>query len=97
MNNMLTVEEVKGFLDISQDELEKYLKQGKIHAYKIGGTYLRFRKEDVLNLRADLHPQKSKKPSNPFLSRVADFWRFNNFYIISILVVIVLIVIAIKG
>ena len=94
---MLTIEEAKVFLDISQEELEKYLKQGKIHAYKIGGTYLRFRKEDVLNLRADLHPQKSKKPSSPFLSRLGDFWRFNNFYIVSILIVIALIYIAVKG
>ncbi len=97
MNNMLTVEEVKLFLDISQDELERHLKQGRLHAYKIGGTYLRFRKEDVLNLRADLNPQKSKKPSHPFLSRLGDFWRFNNFYIVSILIVIALIFIAVKG
>lgn len=86
MNNMLTVEEVKTFLEIDQTELEKHLKTGKLHAYKIGGTYLRFRKEDILNLRSEIAPQKKKEtgPGNSFLSKLMDFWRFNNFYIISL-------------
>lgn len=88
MNNMLTVEEVKTFLEIDQTELEKYLKAGKIHAYKIGGTYLRFRKEDILTLRSEIAPQKKKDTSSgsSFFSKVMDFWRFNNFYIISLAV-----------
>lgn len=89
MNNMLTVEEVKSYLEIEQDLLEKFISQGKLNAYKIGGTYLRFRKEDVLNLRYEVAPslktKKAKKPS--IFSYVADFWRFNNFYLISILLV----------
>lgn len=86
MNNMLTVEEVKNFLEIDQTELEKYLKAGKLHAYKIGGTYLRFRKEDILNLRSEISPQKKKGSGNSFFSKVMDFWRFNNFYIISLII-----------
>ena len=88
---MLTLEEVKTFLEIDQPTLEKYLKDGKLHAYKIGGTYLRFRKEDVLNLRAQLAPKKSAR-SGVFLGgRLADFWRFNNFYIISLLIAVAVI------
>ncbi len=91
MNNMLTVEEVKSFLEIDQQELEKCLKRGKLHAYKIGGTYLRFRKEEVLNLRFELQPQKNKGASKaPFSARIYDLWRFNNFYIISLMIVIAL-------
>lgn len=86
MNNMLTLEEVRSFLEIEQDELEKYLKQGKLKAYKIGGTYIRFRKEDILSLRADILPRRLKTPAVTFSSRLYDFWRFNNFYILSILV-----------
>ena len=88
MNNMLTIEEVKNFLEIEQDELEKYLKNGKLRVYKIGGTYVRFRKEEVLNLRSELLPRKSKgHPHASLGSRLVDFWRFNNFYIISLLIV----------
>lgn len=97
MNNMLTLEEVKNFLEIEQQEVEKYVTQGKLHAYKIGGTYIRFRKEEVLNLRFESLPKKGKS-SNPVStgSRLGDFWRFNNFYIISLLVVVALAYIVIR-
>ena len=97
MNNMLTLEEVKRFLEIEQEELEKYLKQGKLHAYKIGGTFLRFRKEEVINLRFQVQPSQPKASARvSIFSHIADFWRFNNFYIISLVLVVVLIVLAIK-
>ena len=88
MNNMLTVEEVKTFLEVEQGEIERYLKEGKLHAYKIGGTYLRFRKDEVMNLRFEVLPKKIKtsvKTSLP--ARIRDFWIFNNFYIVSLLLV----------
>ncbi|OGW78716.1 MAG: hypothetical protein A2Z83_08850 [Omnitrophica bacterium GWA2_52_8] len=97
MNNMLTLEETKRFLDIEQQALEKYIQYGKLRAYKIGGTYIRFRKEEVLNLRYEIVPSKSKKSSQTTIfSRLYDFWRFNNFYIISLAVVIVLTVVVFK-
>lgn len=89
MNNMLSLEEVKSFLEVQQPQIEKYLKEGKLHAYKIGGTYIRFRKEEVLNLRYELpRPRDKKAASNrSVFSRIFDFWRFNNFYLISLAVV----------
>lgn len=97
MNNMLTVEEVKNFLEIDQAGLEKYLKQGKIKAYKIGGTYVRFRKEEVMNLRTELAPRKIK-PSEPASlgARLGDFWHYNNFYIISLLLVLIIVFFVIR-
>ena len=86
MNNMLTTEEVKNFLDVDQPVFDKFLKDGKLHAYKIGGTYLRFRKEDVLNLRAQLTPKKPLHGKISLAARLGDFWRFNNFYIVSLLI-----------
>ncbi|MBI3306288.1 MAG: helix-turn-helix domain-containing protein [Candidatus Omnitrophica bacterium] len=85
---MLTIEEVKNFLEIDQTGLEKYLKLGKIKAYKIGGTYVRFRKEEVMHLRYEIMPAKPKSASSVSVwSRLGDFWHYNNFYIISILLV----------
>ena len=94
MNNLLTVEEVKKYLDLEDTQLSQYVKQGRLHAYRIGGEYLRFRKEDVLNLRFELQPKKIRKSS--LLARASDFWRFNNFYIIAILFVLALIFVAIR-
>ncbi len=97
MDNMLTVEEVKNFLGVEQADIEKFLKTGKLHAYKIGGTYLRFRKEEVLTLRSELFPKKKGGAKVSFFSRIADFWRFNNFYIISLLIVIGLAFLALRS
>jgi len=70
MNNMLTLDEVKGYLEVEQQELEKLIKGGMLHAYKVGGVYLRFRKEEVLNLKYDvLLKKKKKRRSGFFLAR----------------------------
>lgn len=87
MNNLLTVEEVRSFLEINQDELDQFIRRGKLQSYKIGGTYLRFRKEDVLNLRLEVMPKRALHSKPPLGARLADFWRFNNFYIISLVVI----------
>ena len=94
MNTMLTIEEVKQFLDAEQKELEKYIQEGKLHAYKIGGTYLRFRKEEVENLRFEIRPRKDRLPATgkSVWAHVVDFWRFNNFYIVSLLFVLLAVI-----
>lgn len=99
MNNMLTLEEVKNYLEVEQAVLEKYISQGKLNAYKIGGTFVRFRKEDVLNLRYEIAPtiKTGKQKKTGIFSKIADFWRFNNFYLISILLVGAIIYYIFKG
>ena len=94
MNNLLTLEEVKNFLGVDQGRVEGFLKQGKLHAYKIGGTYIRFRKEEILSLHSELLPKPKGKP---FLAHIADFWRFNNFYIFSILIIIALALLTLRS
>lgn len=96
MNNMLTIEEVQNYLDINESEAEKLIQNGKLQAFKIGGSYIRFRKEEVMNLRFELH-SKSLKPQSKsgFFSKIADFWRFNNFYIVSLILVGLLIYFAV--
>ena len=88
MNNMLTLDEVKNFLEVEQQVLEKFIRDGALHAYKIGGVYIRFRKEEVLTLKYDvLLKKKTTEPSISFGQQLWNFWRFNNFYIISILII----------
>ncbi|MFA6600243.1 MAG: helix-turn-helix domain-containing protein [Candidatus Omnitrophota bacterium] len=92
MNNMLSLEEVKTFLETDQKAVEHYIQTGRLHAYKIGGSYLRFRKEEVLTLRqqtmsSTFRPHEAK---GSFWTRIYDFWQFNNFYIISLVIVVTL-------
>ncbi len=88
MNNMLTLDEVKNFLEVEQQVIEKYIRDEVLHAYKIGGVYIRFRKEEVLGLKYDVLLKKKKSDtSGSFGQRLWDFWRFNNFYIVSVLII----------
>ena len=91
MNNMLTLDEVKNFLEVEQQVIEKFIQDEMLHAYKIGGVYIRFRKEEVLGLKYDvLLKKKNIGASGSLGQRLWNFWRFNNFYIISILIISVL-------
>jgi hypothetical protein len=91
MNNMLTLDEVKNFLEVEQQVIEKFIQDDVLHAYKIGGVYIRFRKEEVLGLKYDVLAKKNKAgTSGSFGQQLWNFWRFNNFYIISVLIILAL-------
>lgn len=92
MNNMLTLDEVKNFLEVEQQVIEQFIRDEVLHAYKIGGVYIRFRKEEVLGLKYDVLLKKKKgEASSSFGQRLWNFWRFNNFYIISVLIIAALV------
>ena len=96
MNNLLSAEEVKRYLEIEEPDLNGLVDLGKLHAYKIGGTYLRFRKEEVLNLKQEFQSGKKSKIPLPWYAKLLDFWRFNNFYILSLLFILVLFLIVVR-
>ena len=96
MDNLLSHEEVKRYLELEDPDLEKLIEKGKLHAYKIGGTYLRFRKDEVLTLKQESPSDKKNSLSLPWFVRLKDFWRFNNFYILSLLLIAVLFFIVIR-
>ena len=95
---MLTVRDVSLILDISEREVMDLAEGGALPAYKIGGVYLRFKKEQVLDFqktnKASL--SKSDAPKYSLKDRLWDFLYFNDFYILAILTVILLLVIIFK-
>lgn len=97
MDNLLSLEEARRFLGFADGEIDRLIQSGKLQAYKIGGTYLRFRKDDILTLKQELRSGKGKAFSLPWLVRVREFWRFNNFYIISLFLIAVLFFIVIRS
>ncbi len=97
---LLTVRDVAGFLGISEKEVMNLAEEGKIPAYKVGGVYLRFRKDQVEGLRKTLHTQ-SRKPKivheYPVGDKVNDFFYFNDFYIVSIIIIGIMLFIIFRG
>lgn len=51
LEKLLTVEEAAQILGVSADEVEMLSQKGLIPAYRIGGMYLRFKKEQIQKLR----------------------------------------------
>ena len=105
---MLNLEDTAAYLGQSPEEVKKMAERGDIESYNIGGVYLRFKEEHLtaFKQKLDSFPVKSSKvvPDSKSLSdsksslveRIQDFWYFNNFYIISLGVIIALVVIILK-
>jgi len=96
VDSLLSAEEVKAFLEVQDPQLNHLIQKGKLQAFKIGGAYLRFRKDEVLAIHQELHPSKKAKRSTPWFARARDFWRFNNFYILSLLVIAILFLVVVR-
>ncbi len=89
MDSLLSREEVRQYLEVENPDLDQLIEKGKLHAYKIGGSYLRFRKDEVLTIKHEFQTKKGRV-SLPWFIRLLDFWRFNNFYILSLLFIVAL-------
>jgi excisionase family DNA binding protein len=89
MKGMLNLNEVMRFLVIDQRTVEKLVKRGRLHAYKVGGLYLRFEKDEVLTVKRN-YSLRFGVPSL-FWDTILEWWRFNNFYILSFIVLVLLI------
>lgn len=119
---LLSIEEVADYLGISEEEVKRLVDVGEIPAYKIGGSFLRFRKEQIDAIRKEIMeveeeeaahapgpvpaPQaahthkyaemereiKAREPVTrqydyTFAERIRDFFYFNDFYILSFVIV----------
>lgn len=98
----LSPEEAAGILEISQEELWDLAHQHKIPTHSIAGAFLRFKREEVeaikikWRIERELFPQRQKFFSHSsrvikatFFEKIQDFWYFNDFYIISTIIVMV--------
>ncbi|MBU3958385.1 MAG: helix-turn-helix domain-containing protein [Candidatus Omnitrophica bacterium] len=107
---LLTIKEVSVILGISEDEVVKLTESGRIPAYKVGGLYLRFRAEQIEELRRSFKPVADKAPSlkkPPVTSSpgprvglkdmISDFLYFNDFYILAFLIIILVLFIIFQG
>jgi excisionase family DNA binding protein len=128
---LLSIKEVSDYLKIPEEEVKRLVDAGEIPAYKIGDTFLRFRKEQIDAIRSEIAEIEEKEPevhakialdekgcsAHPYTDmekdikrrepstrrydytaaeRVKDFFYFNDFYIISLVLIIFLMYLIIK-
>ena len=97
---MLTVRDVASLLGVSEKDVLDLAESGAIPGYKVGGVYLRFKKEQVEQYKKNhghLHSQAVKEQPAGIKSGIHDFFYFNDFYIFSITLVIILGYLLIRG
>ena len=90
---MLTVRDVAIMLEVSEKDVLDLTENGTIPGYKVGGVYLRFKKEQVEQYKKDqshLKPKATQGKVEGLGSRVGDFFYFNDFYIFALIFVVLL-------
>ena len=98
---LITVRDVSLILGVSEKEVLDLAEEGKIPAYKIGGVYLRFKPEQIEEFRRRTatapSPKDSAQQQRCLKDSISDFLYFNDFYLISILIILVILFIIFRG
>jgi excisionase family DNA binding protein len=97
---LLTVRDVSLILGISEKEVVDLAESGDIPAYKVGGLYLRFKREQILEYKkrkSALSTQQETPKKYSAKDKISDFFYFNDFYILAGLVILLLLIIIFRG
>lgn len=97
---LLTIRDVSLFLGISEREVIDLAEKQVIPAYRIAGVFLRFKRQQIEEFKKKFKPQAhKKKPSEGYSlrERIGDFLYFNDFYILSGLIIILILVVIFRG
>ncbi|MDD5505330.1 MAG: helix-turn-helix domain-containing protein [Candidatus Omnitrophica bacterium] len=90
---LLTVRDVSVILGVFEKDVLDLAEKGIIPAYKIGGLYLRFKKDQVEQYKKaqhSMHTGTQEKEKKALQDNFYDFFYFNDFYILAALLIILL-------
>ena len=94
---LITIREVSEILGISEKEIIDLAKKDLLPHYWVGGEFLRFRKDEILKHKKDIQKKFNiKRYKVPLKEKIIDFLYFNDFYILSGILIAVLIWLIIK-
>ena len=81
VEKLLTIREVALLLDINEKEVVELSEKGVIPAYKVGGVYLRFKKEQIEQYKSSHGQAKHALPKDDYTAteRLRDFFIFTTF------------------
>jgi excisionase family DNA binding protein len=108
---LLNLREASDLLGLTEEEVRYFVSCGKIPAYKIGGEFLRFKREQIEALRGRIKILKhqsvpiekiipgeeaGKRPRYSAWDRIRDFLYFNDFYFLAAILIALLIFVILK-
>ncbi|MFH1578146.1 MAG: helix-turn-helix domain-containing protein [Candidatus Omnitrophota bacterium] len=92
-DKLLTIRDVARELNIAEKDVIDLAERGEITAYKIGGIYLRFKSEHIRAIKQKVSHVIQVGDKVSLVEKVRDFFYFNDFYILSLLVVIAMLIV----
>lgn len=87
-DGLLTEEEVKSYLELDHVGVEKLIRRRKLTAYRLGGTYVRYRKDEVVALKSGRKFQLPDQLERNWFDKLRDFLNFYGIYILLLLLAI---------
>ena len=95
---LLSEKEAAQYLGISERQLMRLVESRQISAYKIGGQFLRFKQKDLDQVKT-LIPAVLQEPKkeHTLLSRLKDYFYYNDFYLIVAILIIILLALVFKA
>ena len=86
---LLTEEEVKSYLKVDSPTIEQFIRRGKLTAYRVGGSFVRYRKDQVIALKSGQKFRIPDQLERSWFDKIRDFVNFNSIYfLLSILVIL---------
>ncbi|MDD4894796.1 MAG: helix-turn-helix domain-containing protein [Candidatus Omnitrophica bacterium] len=92
----LTVRDVSSILGISEKEVMDLVESKRLEAYRVGGVYIRFKQEQIAEFRKSFKSATKRVVSSEkytLRDKISDFLYFNDFYILSALIILLILII----
>jgi excisionase family DNA binding protein len=94
---LITTREVSHELGLSEKEIIQLAQSNNIPHFRIGGEFLRFKKEDILKIKPKIKKIYGlNEDSRSFKNRAKEFLYFNDFYIGSAIIIAALVWLIVK-
>ena len=90
-SQFISVRETAQIMAVSEKKVMDLIEERKLQAYRIANKFLRLKKSEVLNLRnTGKVVQENYQISYTPAEKIKDFFYFNDFYLISSIIILVL-------
>ena len=94
---LLTTREVSHMLGISEKDIINLAGSNLLPHFKVAGEFLRYRREDVLRVKPAIKKRYNlPEKKHHRVERIKEFLYFNDFYIISLAIIIILLWVIVK-
>lgn len=87
---LITEEEVKSYLQLDSPEIEQLIRRGKLTAYRVGGSFVRYRKDEVIAVRSGRKFRLPDQFDRNWFDKTRDFLNFYGIYVLLTILIVAL-------